>query len=109
MMRETERRPAPGLLTALILFALLGGGVFALQLGARYHEPIHFIGGILAVIGSLVCFGGIFPLEPNDARVLTLFGRYVGTVKQPGLWWVNPFIKRQAISLRVRNFETAKL
>jgi regulator of protease activity HflC (stomatin/prohibitin superfamily) len=109
MLRETERRPAPGLLTALILFALLGGGVFALQLGARFHEPFHFVGGILAVIGSLVSFGGIFPLEPNDARVLTLFGQYVGTVKQPGLWWVNPFIKRQAVSLRVRNFETAKL
>jgi len=109
MMRETERRPAPGLLMLLVLFALLGGGVFAFQLGARFHEPIHAIGGVVAMLGALIGFGGIFPLEPNDARVLTLFGQYVGTVKQPGLWWVNPFIKRQAISLRVRNFETAKL
>ena len=109
MMRENERRPAPGLLVVLLLLAVIGGGVFAVQLGARYQEPIHLAGGIFAIMAAALAFGGTFPLEPNDSRVLTLFGRYVGTVKQPGLWWVNPFIKRQAVSLRVRNFETAKL
>jgi regulator of protease activity HflC (stomatin/prohibitin superfamily) len=48
-------------------------------------------------------------VNPNEARVITLFGRYRGSVKTPGLWWVNPFTVRRRLSLRVRNFETGKL
>jgi regulator of protease activity HflC (stomatin/prohibitin superfamily) len=52
---------------------------------------------------------GLFTVQPNDAKVLTLFGKYVGTVREQGLWWANPFYVKKRISLRVRNFETAKL
>jgi regulator of protease activity HflC (stomatin/prohibitin superfamily) len=48
-------------------------------------------------------------VNPNDAKVLTLFGRYIGTVREAGLWFANPFYAKKRISLRVRNFETAKL
>ena len=109
MLRENEARPVPGLLMVFVLIALLLGGVFATQLGGRYQEPYHFVLGLLAMTGAGFAFKGIFSLEPNDARVLTLFGKYAGTVKQPGLWFVNPFMARQNVSLRVRNFETNKL
>jgi regulator of protease activity HflC (stomatin/prohibitin superfamily) len=54
-------------------------------------------------------FAGLFTVNPNEARVLTLFGRYIGTVRTAGLWFANPFFAKKRISLRVRNFETAKL
>jgi regulator of protease activity HflC (stomatin/prohibitin superfamily) len=56
-----------------------------------------------------VLWAGLFTVQPNQARVLTLFGDYKGSVKAPGLWWVNPFMVKKAVSLRIHNFETAKL
>ena len=64
---------------------------------------------VVPVIGFL--FTGLFVVNPNDARVLLLFGSYVGTARDPGLRWANPlyaFSGRRRISLRVRNFETEK-
>jgi regulator of protease activity HflC (stomatin/prohibitin superfamily) len=52
---------------------------------------------------------GFFTVAPNEGKVLTLFGRYKGTAKTPGLWFTNPFMTKTAISLRIRNFETNKL
>ena len=52
---------------------------------------------------------GLFVVNPNEGRVLQLFGDYVGTVKTPGLRWANPFYTKKRISLRVRNFESTKL
>ncbi len=57
----------------------------------------------------LVLTPGLFVVNPNDGKVLTLFGTYKGTAKEPGLWFTNPFMSKKAISLRVRNFETGKL
>ena len=54
-------------------------------------------------------FGGLTPVNPNEARALVFFGRYAGTVRTQGLHWVNPFTIRRKISVRVRNFETGKL
>ncbi|MEP7348306.1 MAG: SPFH domain-containing protein, partial [Gemmatimonadaceae bacterium] len=48
-------------------------------------------------------------MNPNDGKVLSLFGKYVGTVRDQGLWWANPFYSKKRVSLRVRNFETTKL
>ncbi|MBW2456894.1 MAG: SPFH domain-containing protein [Deltaproteobacteria bacterium] len=48
-------------------------------------------------------------VNPNEAKVLQLFGRYIGTVRKPGLWWANPLYTKQRVSRRVRNFETGRL
>ncbi|NJD10020.1 MAG: SPFH domain-containing protein [Gemmatimonadetes bacterium] len=63
------------------------------------------LGMILVIIGWV----GLFIVNPNEAKVLQLFGKYAGTVKQQGLWWANPFYSKRKISLRVRNFETPKM
>jgi len=52
---------------------------------------------------------GLFIVNPNEAKVLQLFGRYAGTVHEQGLKWANPFYSKKKISVRVRNFETTKL
>jgi len=53
--------------------------------------------------------GGILVVQPNESRVLILFGRYAGTVTEAGLWWCNPFNKRKKISLRVHNFQSDRI
>jgi regulator of protease activity HflC (stomatin/prohibitin superfamily) len=63
----------------------------------------------LLLVTALVCLGGFFVVNPNEGRVLQLFGAYRGTVKDPGLRWANPFLSKRAISLRVRNFESGRL
>jgi regulator of protease activity HflC (stomatin/prohibitin superfamily) len=57
----------------------------------------------------LVCLFGFFIVNPNEGRVMQLFGDYKGTVKTPGLRWANPFYSKRHISLRVRNFESGRL
>jgi regulator of protease activity HflC (stomatin/prohibitin superfamily) len=62
------------------------------------------------LVVTAILWGGLLVVSPGEARVLQLFGGYVGTVKDPGLWWTNPFAApRRRVSLRVRNFESAKL
>ena len=62
---------------------------------------------LIVIFGALL--GGVFVVQPNEARVLILFGRYVGSVTEAGLWYANPFNKRKKISLRVRNFQSERI
>src|SRR5436190_536150 len=61
------------------------------------------------VILGVLSFAGLFTLQPNEARVLTLFGKYCGTVHQSGFFWTNPLMTKVKISRRVRNLETNRL
>jgi len=93
--------------------ACLALGLTGLITGANAHEnavgiPFVLL-GIALLITMLFLLIGLFTVSPNKARVLTLFGRYVGTVHHPGLWFVNPFMLKRHISVRVRNFDTDKL
>jgi SPFH domain / Band 7 family len=107
-----EQQPArvvPGLPAfggVLVAYAL---GLALILAGASGHSgPLGVLGVILLVIAS-VASGTFFIVQPNHARVLTLFGRYVGTVTEAGWWWCRPFIKRQKVSLRVRNFQSERI
>ncbi|MCE9626472.1 MAG: SPFH domain-containing protein [Candidatus Eisenbacteria bacterium] len=67
---------------------------------------------LLAALGAAIVstlLAGFFVVEPNQAAVLTLFGNYKGSERRPGLWWVNPFMTKKKVTLRVRNFESNKL
>ncbi len=109
MIREIQRKAAPGLPMLLLLVA---GLVLAIWLFIGQVRVGNSPVAVALLVGALVIaflLVGLFVVHPNEGKVLTLFGRYVGTVRQAGLWWVNPFIVRKPISLRVRNFETQKL
>ena len=56
-----------------------------------------------------ICWFGFFMVQPKVGKVLQLFGQYIGTVREPGLRWANPFYTKQSVSLRIRNFESSKL
>jgi regulator of protease activity HflC (stomatin/prohibitin superfamily) len=67
------------------------------------------IAGVLALIGSFFFWPGFFTLQPNEARVLILFGAYEGTIRRSGFHWTNPFVTKTKISLRMRNFNGERL
>jgi regulator of protease activity HflC (stomatin/prohibitin superfamily) len=110
MIQEKRASTLPGGLMVLALFALLVLSttwlVLAAVAGAGW-VPIS-AAALLWVVTTTGSFG-LTIVNPNEARVLLLFGSYAGTLREPGFWWVHPFALRPKVSLRVRNFESARL
>lgn len=99
----------------LVTLLLKVGGIAliirAIIQGNRY-EPfvLPLVAGLLLLLASFVSWGGFFSLQPNESRVLILFGAYKGTARRSGFHWVNPFYsKRSKISLRMRNLNGKQL
>ena len=109
MVRERPLRAANGFVALIVLLAVSGFAGFRLLTSVQEAEPVRAVLWILVLAVAFLCLAGLFVVNPNDARVLTLFGKYIGTVKEAGFWFANPFAVKKRISLRVRNFETAKL
>jgi hypothetical protein len=108
---STERQAVKinGYVFFILGLASIGLGVYLFIQNAERDASVGFFLGLsLFVIGSLI-LSGLFVVQPNEARVLTLFGRYAGSVRSDGLWWVNPFTSKKKISLRVRNFQSEKM
>ncbi len=108
-MKELERTSLPGIPVLLLLIALMIGTGFLLVGAVQAGNAAIAIAVVLAGIVLLFLLGGFYMVEPNQSAVLTLFGKYVGTVKDQGLRWNNPFFSAKKVSLRVRNFESGKL
>ncbi len=108
-MNERKGFSLPGIATllALIVAGLLLAWWVATMLAAT--DPTAVALPIALGVLWLFLLGGFFQVQPNEARVLQLFGRYSGSVREPGLRWTNPFYSKRALSLRVRNFDSDKL
>ena len=106
MIKERERKVGSGwgALFLLIATLLIGVGVVVFL-----PPPILKVIGGFWLLVNLFLFFGLFLVNPNEARVLQLFGKYVGTCKEEGLRWANPLYMKKRISLRVRNFETGRM
>ena len=109
MIRERENRGATGLPVLLALIALGGLCVWGIVTGAREESGGLIVLSAVALLLTILLTAGLFVVNPNEGRVLQLFGDYRGTAKVPGLRWANPFYTKKRISLRVRNFESARL
>jgi regulator of protease activity HflC (stomatin/prohibitin superfamily) len=109
MLREKVIEGYPGWLSLFILIGVSIGSIVMLFPAARAEAPGQVAGWVTLEVVAIVCFFGLTIVNPNEARVVQLFGAYKGTVKSQGFWWVNPLTTRRRLSLRVRNFETAKL
>jgi regulator of protease activity HflC (stomatin/prohibitin superfamily) len=92
------------LILASILIALL-----LFVAAASADEPFLAFLCVIAIVIVSPLLGGLFTIQPNEAKVLTLFGKYVGSVKRDGFHWANPFLRKRRISLRIRNFESAQI
>ncbi|MDX2120282.1 MAG: SPFH domain-containing protein [Gemmatimonadota bacterium] len=109
MIRETERKVASGGLMLTVLLLGTVATIYGLITAIRTEAPPMLLLSIGALVVVMILWFGLFTVQPNQSRVLQLFGDYVGSVRHPGLWWANPFFTKKAVSLRVRNFETTKL
>lgn len=115
-MREKSKAAISGALMLMICLGVIAGSVgllvHTLEAAERMGAKPDTLSLVLAVlIGGvgLYSLSGLYTQAPNESRVLQLFGRYAGTVRGEGLLWSNPLCSRAAVSLRARNFETAKL
>jgi len=109
MLREIEKQGLSGLAMLVVLPAALLGLIYLAFGALRRGEIVQFVLLVLATVFVGVLLAGFLVVNPNEGKVLQLFGDYKGTVKRPGLRWANPFYTKRRVSLRVRNFETAKL
>lgn len=109
MIREIRRDALPGIpMLLLFIVVTLGSGYWLIR-SAEHADVLQVIAAIVVLLAGLLGLAGVFTVAPNQGRVLQLFGAYKGTARQEGLRWANPFYTKRGISLRVRNFETAKL
>ena len=109
MIRERVGHSAPGILMLLVLIAAV---LFSGYAGVTSFVREDVRGGVfwtLTLMVGFVMLLGLFTVNPNEGRVLQLFGAYRGTVKTPGLRWTNPFYSKHHVSLRIHNFESGKL
>jgi len=109
MIREQVRKVASGYPMLVLLAALQLTAAYGLYRAALAQLIPGLIAAVLASIIVLILWAGLFMIHPNEAKVLQLFGKYVGTAHEPGLKWANPFYQKTAVSTRVRNFESSKL
>lgn len=109
MITEKEIKAPNGIMFIVVLLVLQIGTFVVFANGAINEQPIQAIIGFIATVIALICWFGFFMVNPKEARVLQLFGKYAGTVHSSGLRWANPFYTKARVSMRVRNFESGKL
>jgi len=109
MSQETTRHPRSGYLMLVLGIAFLGVSVWALVEGILTEDPLWLIPLIGCLLVGVLILVGLFIVNPNDSRVLVLFGTYKGTVKNNGFFWANPFYSKKRITLRARNLNGDKL
>lgn len=109
MIGEKVRSGAPGLAMLLLCIVGIGVAIYMFVQAAEAQDPFTGILGAVLLAVSFTCIFGLCIVNPNEAKVLVLFGKYKGTIKKDGWWWVHPFNVKKRMSLRVRNFETDRL
>lgn len=105
MVHEVEAKSGSGyaMLVMLLVFQLVSIAAVVMMPGM-----LKILVALIA-LGVFICWFGFYMVHPNQGKVLQLFGNYAGTDRTTGLRWANPFYAKQAVSLRVRNFESGRL
>lgn len=108
-IRENQVKSVSGIPFLLVLLIALAASVLLFIQGMDYRNGLQILGAVILFIATLLGFSGLYKVEPNQSAVLSLFGKYVGTVRTSGLRFNNPFYTKKKVSLRVRNFESGRL
>ncbi|HXT69217.1 MAG TPA: SPFH domain-containing protein [Vicinamibacterales bacterium] len=114
MIRERSLSTISGWLAVPVWFTALALSLWQFVVTAQAVDdgvgnPLRLVAWIVVMVFLIFLLKGFFVVNPNEARVLTLFGRYSGSVKRDGFHWSNPLFRRRAISLKIRNFESAQI
>jgi regulator of protease activity HflC (stomatin/prohibitin superfamily) len=106
---EKNGKKLNGFLMLFVSIVLLALDIYLLVMGINAHDPGFLWIFIPVIIIFLLIWIGFAIVQPNDSRVLILFGKYTGTIRESGFWWVNPFTIKRHVSLRIRNFNSEKI
>jgi regulator of protease activity HflC (stomatin/prohibitin superfamily) len=109
MIRERAYNGLPGLPVLLVILLAEAGSIWMLVMNIRTQAVPEIIAAALAIAVLTFLTAGLFMVNPNEGKVLQLFGEYKGTAKLQGLRWANPFLTKRKVSLRVRNFDSSHL
>jgi regulator of protease activity HflC (stomatin/prohibitin superfamily) len=109
MIRERAHNGMPGLPVLLAILLAEAGAIWMLVMNIREESVPEIIVAAFSIAFLAFLTAGLFMVNPNEGKVLQLFGEYKGTAKQEGLRWANPFYTKKKVSLRVRNFESSRL
>jgi regulator of protease activity HflC (stomatin/prohibitin superfamily) len=108
-MKEKKALSLPGGVMLLVILAAVALTIVVLIDSAGTQASSRVALCLFAFFAEAVLLKGLLVVNPHERQVVQLFGRYVGTIREQGFRWLNPLTSRRKISLRVRNFETAKL
>lgn len=108
-MNEKEIRVLPGMPMLFLALAGFGGMIWSFVQAEQQNNGFFALGGVVILIAWILMISGFFVIEPNGSKVLLLFGKYVGTVKDDGFHWANPFYSKRNLSLRVRTLNGDQL
>ena len=109
MIRERAYNGIPGLPVLFILILAEASFIWMLVMNIRTESAPEIILAAVLIAATILIAAGLFMVNPNEGKVLQLFGEYKGTAKLQGLRWANPFFTKKKVSLRVRNFESSHL
>ena len=109
MTREHVRSAANGFLMLSLDLVVVASSFLLLVRGAQTASPVLIVSAVVLLLAGLLALGGYFIVNPNEAKVLVLFGEYKGTVKSNGFFWTNPFMVKKRVSLRARNLNGEKI
>ena len=109
MIRERELNCRTGFGMFFLFLALFAVSIYGMSSGIRYGSPALIVVCVLLMLASVFGGAGLFLVNPNETKVLQLFGDYVGSAREAGLRWANPLYSKRKVSVRTRNFETGKL
>ena len=109
MIREKQRSVSSGWGVLGVLLAIDAAALYGIYLSVEANYPPGIITSIVVAVLAGLMYPGMFVVNPNEGKVLQLFGAYRGTVREEGLRWANPLYTKKRVSLRIRNFESAKL
>ncbi len=106
-MTEKKAICVQGLIPFILLIAAVGWAVYTGYFQRILMEAPYLLALIVPLV--LLWLKGLFIVSPNEGKVLTFFGKYTGTVREPGFWFANPFASKSTISLKVLNFQSPQL
>jgi regulator of protease activity HflC (stomatin/prohibitin superfamily) len=107
MLQEREIKGLSGWMMVILLIAAAIVSVYMLVTWSPSGLQVTLLVIVLAI--DVLLWFGLTVVNPNEAKVIQLFGVYKGSIKEQGFWWVNPLTLRRRVSLRIRNFESSKL
>ena len=109
MIREREFNGRTGFGMFFLFLALFAASIYGMRFGIQSGSLALIVGSMLLLLASIFGGAGLFLVNPNETKVLQLFGDYVGSAREAGLRWANPLYSKKKVSVRTRNFETGKL